>query len=286
MRTRAAHYAETANWAYAGIVLAALWFGFMIIFSGIYVVWAQSSWVADDPLLEDAFFLGSTPSAVRWTLATFAIYTAILLVMMRVLHSLGLRTLIGHVPTATGEFIKVSIYLSPLYGLLILPSLLLPEAELQYDLTTWLSLLPVMLPLLFVQISAEEFVFRGYLQSHFAALTSNPIIWMGLPSFLFGLIHFDPTGPAYSAWAYVIWATCLGLVCADLTARSGTLGPALAVHFINNIGALIILAADDWLYGAALYVWPTYGEPWVPWIPFEALFLFSVWLAARLALRR
>ncbi|MCF2871731.1 CPBP family intramembrane metalloprotease [Octadecabacter sp. G9-8] len=286
MRTRAAPYTNTANWAYAGIVLAALWFGFTIIFSAIYVVWAQSSWVADNPLLEDAFFLGSTPSAVRWTLATFAIYTAILLLMMRVFHRLGLRTLIGHAPTACREFIRVSIYLSPLYGFLTLPSVFLPEAERQYDITTWLSLLPMMLPLLFVQISAEEFVFRGYLQSHFAALTSNPIIWMGIPSFLFGLIHFDPTSPAYSAWTYVIWATCLGLVCADLTARSGTLGPALAVHFINNIGAMFILAADDWLYGAALYVWPTYGEPWVPWIPFEALFLFSVWLAARLALRR
>ena len=77
---------------------------------------------------------------------------------------------------------------------------------------------------------------------------------MGVPSFLFGMIHFDPTGDPYAASSYVIWATALGLVCADLNARSGTLGPALAVHFINNIGALIIRAADDWLYGAALFV--------------------------------
>jgi membrane protease YdiL (CAAX protease family) len=166
------------------------------------------------------------------------------------------------------------------------PSLLMPEAEQQFELSTWLLMLPAILPLLFVQISAEEFIFRGYLQSHLAALTANPIVWIGVPSFMFGLIHYSPDDTAYSAWIYVIWAIGLGLVCADLTARSGTLGPALAVHFVNNVGALVILAADDWLYGAALYVWPTNGEPWVPWIPFEALFLATIWLAARLALRR
>jgi hypothetical protein len=58
------------------------------------------------------------------------------------------------------------------------------------------------------------------------------------------------------------------------------------VHFVNNIGALVILAADDWLYGAALFVWPTYGLAWEPFIPYEALMLFTVWLTARLALRR
>ncbi|MDC1216082.1 CPBP family intramembrane metalloprotease [Octadecabacter sp.] len=264
MRARASLYADSANWAYIGIVMAALWFGFIIIFQIIFGLWAGLQTVQDNPDVVDAFFLGSTPSAVRWTLATFAIYTALLLGMMRLVHNLRLRALIGPTRTAINEFIKVTLYLSPIYAFLIIPSLFLPEAQRQFTTTTWLSMLPVMLPLLFVQISAEEFVFRGYLQSHMAALTSHPIIWMGVPSFLFGMIHFDPTGDPYAAWSYVIWATALGLVCADLTARSGTLGTALAVHFINNIGALIILAADDWLYGAALFVWPTYGEPWVP----------------------
>lgn len=286
MQSRAAPYRDNANWAYAAIILATLWFGFQIIFSGLFVIWSALPYVADDPDLIDAFFHGSTPGAVRWTLATFALYSAILLGMMRVIHGVGLGAMIGPTNRAINEFINVSLYLSPIYALLIVPSLFLPEPYQQHSVLEWLALLPLMLPLLFVQISAEEFVFRGYLQSHFAALTSNPIIWMGVPSFLFGMIHFDPTGPAYASWMYVAWATGLGLVCADLTARSGTLGPALAIHFINNIGALIILAADDWLYGAALYVWPTFGEPWVPWIPFETLFLITIWLAARLALRR
>jgi membrane protease YdiL (CAAX protease family) len=286
MRDRAQAYANSANWVYVAVVIAALWFGFTITYSAIYFTWVQSPSIFANPQIVDSFHLGATPAAVCWTLATFAIYTALLLLMMRAIHGLGLRALIGPTRTAIREFIKVSFYLSPIYAFLAIPSFTLPEVERQFDTLMWMSLLPATLPLLFVQISAEEFVFRGYLQSHFAALASHPIIWMGIPSFLFGLIHYDPTSDTYSAWAYVVWASALGLVCADLTARSGTLGPALAVHFINNIGAILLVAADDWLFGAALYVWSTNGEPWVPWIPFDALFLFTIWLAARLALRR
>lgn len=286
MQTRAAVFSGTANWAFIAVVIAVLWYGFQIVFFSIYSIWAQSSNIVSNPAVLDDFAYGSTPAAVRWTLATFAIYIGLLLMTLRALHGFGIRQLIGPIFATWYEFWRVSLYLVPIYALLIVPSLFEPEAEQQFSITTWLTLLPAILPLLFVQISAEELVFRGYLQSHFAALTGHPIVWMGVPSFLFGLIHYDPLTVTYSAWAYVVWATCLGLVCADLTARSGTLGPAFAVHFINNVGALVILAADDWLYGAALFVWPMYGLAWEPWIPFEVLLLVTVWLSARLAIRR
>lgn len=282
MEVRAAPYTGSANWGSAVITLAVLWFGFQILFSSLFALWEASA----DPEAINALYLGSTPAAVRWTLATFALYTAILLASMRKFHGLGLPALFGPMPRALREFSRVSVYLLPLYVFIVAPSLFLPEAQRQFSMLHWLALLPTMLPFLFIQISAEEFVFRGYLQSHLAALTANPIIWIGVPSFLFGMIHYDPTAPTYTAWAYVIWASCLGLVCADLTARSGTLGPALAVHFINNIGAMFILATDERLFGAALYVWPLNGQPWEPWVPSEALFLLCVWLCARLALRR
>jgi membrane protease YdiL (CAAX protease family) len=194
--------------------------------------------------------------------------------------------LIGPASLAWQQFWRVSLYLAPLYAFLTIPALFAPEVQQQFAVGAWLALLPTVLPLLFVQISAEELVFCGYLQSHLSALTRNPFIWIGVPSFLYGLIHYDPTSPAYTAWSYVIWASVLGVVCADITARSGTLGPAFAIHFINNFGAIVVLAADDWMYGAALYVWPMYGQSWEPWIPFDALFLLCVWLATRLALQR
>lgn len=286
MQARAALYEDSKNWMFAAIMLAVLWYGFNILFIFIYTLWSEVGPPVQNPTLIDTFFEGSTPAAVSWTLASFAIYTAILLTLMRAFHATTLRDMIGPLGLAWRDFKRVSVYLLPLYAVLVLPSLFAPQVFQQYAFGAWLTLLPAVLPLLFVQISAEEFIFRGYLQSHLAALANHPVIWMGVPSVLFGLIHYDPTVPAYSGWSYVVWATFLGLVCADVTARSGTLGPALAVHFINNIGALLLLAADDWLYGAALFIWPTYGEPWEPWIPYDTLMMLCVWLCARLALRR
>lgn len=286
MRPRAALFDVSANWMFAIIVLVGLWYGFQILFIAVFSLLSQSAPVMANPAVIDEFIDGSTPAAVGWTLASFGIYTALLFAMVRLFHRVNPWALLGPLRRTWREFWRVSLYLLPLYAFLVLPSLLLPEPEVQYSIGAWLALLPAMAPLLFVQISAEELVFRGYLQSHLAALAKHPIVWMGVPSVLFGLIHYDPLSPAYSAWSYVAWASVLGLVCADLTARSGTLGPALAVHFVNNFGAMLILAADDWLYGAALYVWPTYGQAWEPWIPYEVLVLLCVWLSARLALRR
>lgn len=286
MQLRAEPFLESANWAYIAIVLAVLWYGFQFIFISAFSIWSQLPLVLDDPALTDSFFDGDTPAAVRWNLAAFAIYTVLLMLMLRLLHRTSLRVLIGPIPRAFAQFGRVGLCLIPIFALITAPALFAPEAIRQFDFAPWISLLPATLIMLFVQISAEELVFRGYLQSHLAALSKSPIIWMGVPSVLFGLIHYDPASPPYTAWAYVVWAACLGVVCSDLTARTGTLGPALAVHFVNNIGALLILAADDWLYGAALFVWPTYGRPWEPWILYEALMLLTIWLAARVALRR
>ena len=224
MRARASLYADNANWAYIGIVMAALWFGFIIIFQIIFGLWAGLQTVQDNPDVVDAFFLGSTPAAVRWTLATFAIYTALLLGMMRLVHNLRLRALIGPTRTAINEFIKVTLYLSPIYAFLIIPSLFLPEAQRQFTTTTWLSMLPVMLPLLFVQISAEEFVFRGYLQSHMAALTSHPIIWMGVPSFP---VRDDPFRPHRRSLCRVILCDLGHSTWAGLRGPHGTIRNAL-----------------------------------------------------------
>lgn len=286
MVTRAAAFQGTARWTYVVMASVILYFGFVLLVAPVLTVWAYSPRITENPAIADAFYTGSTPLAVRWNLALFAVYVVLLYGVVRLLHRMTLAPLIGPPAAALRAGVMVALWLTPLYVFALAPSIRDPSVIQQMAVADWIGILPLTLPLMFVQIGAEELVFRGYLQSHLAALSHRPVVWMVVPSVLFGLIHYDGTQPAYSAWAYVVWATALGLVCADVTARHGSLGPALAIHAVNNFFAIFVLAADDWLYGAALYLWPTNGAPWVPWVPYEALFLLCVWLAARLALRR
>ena len=286
MTQRADPFRDTANWAFVGIALFVLYFGFPILVNPVIATWSLMPHIADAPEVIDAFYLGSTPVGVWWNLGLFGVYIALLWVVMRVLHSLPIVTLVGAPATALLAGVRTGLILIPLYALALGPALADSEVFRQMTTGAWLAILPLTLPLLMVQIGAEELVFRGYLQSHLRALSKHPIVWMLIPSVLFGLVHYDPTQPTYSAWIYVVWATGLGLVCADVTARHGTLGPALAIHFVNNFFALCVLASDDWLFGTSLYIWPTFGEPWTPWIPYEVLFLLTVWLATRVAIRR
>lgn len=156
------------------------------------------------------------------------------------------------------------------------------------NLVHWLLFLaPAMLALL-IQVSAEELVFRGYLQSQLAARFGNPVIWMGLPSILFALLHFGNAGTGGHAWLIVIWAAAFGLVTADLTARSGTLGPAIALHFLNNFVAILLFAPAADFNGLALYTFPAAmmeNAILARWMPVEMATLLCAWLGARLALR-
>ena len=101
-------------------------------------------------------------------------------------------------------------------------------------------------------------------------------------------MHYTPGYAADTVWAVVLWSTLFGVAAADLTARSGTLGPAFALHAANNVFAILVTAPAGDLDGLALYTVPLdFISGDLPWyvFPIEAVFTFCAWLAARLALR-
>jgi len=151
-----------------------------------------------------------------------------------------------------------------------------------------------------IQITTEEILFRGYLQQQLACLSSNPWVWMFIPSAMFGVWHFWNGNSPAEGFVYAFWATLLGLACADLTARTGNLGAALGVHFATNFTAVMYISTDSWpMSGLALILYP-YQDPDVLseeikavaglWIGFSmamtTLSVLIVWLAARISLRR
>lgn len=233
---------------------------------------------------------GRTPLAVIILLFEFTFLILSLGLVLRLVHQRGLGSLIGPSGTALAQFLRCLRYLLPLYFLLTLMPMP-PEYQLSLNLSPgrWILWLPLALPCVLIQISAEELAFRGYLQSQLAARFRSPLIWIGLPSALFGLVHYDPYMAGGEAWALALWAGLFGITAADLTARTGTLGPALALHFINNVFAILVTAPAGDLDGLALYTFPfSLGEDGLAWyvLPLEILFTLCAWLTARIALRR
>jgi hypothetical protein len=117
---------------------------------------------------------------------------------------------------------------------------------------------------------------------------------------MFGALHFWNGNGSAEGTIWAIWATVLGMACADLTARTGNLGSAIGLHLANNTFALLIVGVQGWpSSGLALFLYP-YEDPELyaygfeallsPWIIFQLItMLISVaimWLAARIAIQR
>lgn len=230
-----------------------------------------------------------TPPSVLVLLLQFVLLALALSAALRLVHRRGLASLIGPPAGAARQFLRCIGLLLPLYLLFFIlpvPDPYAPRAHMAPG--AWLSWLPLALLAVGVQVGAEEMVFRGYLQSQLAARFSHPAVWIGLPSALFGLMHYAPGLAGDNAWMLMLWATLFGAAAADLTARAGTLGPGLALHFVNNAFAILVAAPAGGLDGLALYtVALDLNAPGAAWtiLPVELAVTLCAWLTARLALR-
>lgn len=232
----------------------------------------------------------STPLTVIINLFFFGFMIAALWLSLQLVHRRDLGGLFGPAGQVWSQFSKVSMAILALYAALTLlpvPEMLRPTRNM--PLAIWLAWLAPAVLALAVQVTAEEVVFRGYLQSQLAARFRSPLIWMGGPSILFALLHYGNAGEGAVGWLAICWAGLFGLAAADLTARSGTLGPAIALHFINNFSAILLAAPEGNFDGLALYTWPISlmdDDILLAWLPVEIMVLLCSWLAARLALKR
>lgn len=248
------------------------------------------------------FYEGVSAFGTLTQFASFGVAGIGFLILLRLLHGRGLQSLIGPPEAAKRDLMRVvwavGIWLLVLE--LMPPWISTAELAEVRDFGTWVVLVPVALVALFIQVGTEEMFFRGYLQQQFACLSNSRWTWMFVPSVMFGALHFWNGNGAAEGTIWAIWATLLGMACADLTARTGSLGAAIGLHLANNAFALLIVGVKDWpSSGLALFLYP-YEDPELyaygmeallsPWIILQMLtMLISVvimWLAARIAIQR
>ncbi|MDA7963521.1 type II CAAX endopeptidase family protein [Ruegeria sp.] len=241
-------------------------------------------WVAE-------FLIGATPVSLLVVLSSFAFTTLGVALAARHLQHRTLRSIIGERSATFRQFWRVLGALTLLGAVLLALPPYGMGAALQPNLawSSWLPLLPLSLTAVLIQTSAEEILFRGYFQQSLAARFRSPLIWMGVPSVLFALGHYAPALAGDNAVLVTLWACIFGLLTADLTARSGTLGPAIALHFFNNASALLVISVPDSLSGLALYHLPyTMSDTGIvrQWLYVDFALMIIGWLTVRLALRR
>ncbi|MCQ0091140.1 CPBP family intramembrane glutamic endopeptidase [Roseovarius sp. M141] len=249
------------------------------------MVLPASAWGPDG----DGITAATTPIGALVNLFVFGLLIVSLALVLPILHRRNLPDIIGPRALAWAQARRALVFILAIY--VVVSLLPMPDAFAilpNLPTGTWLMFLPAAVLGLMIQVSAEEILFRGYLQSQLAARFAHPAVWMILPSVLFGLLHYQPGIMGDAAWLIVVWAILFGLAAADLTARSGTLGPAIALHLINNLSAIALIAPQGNFDGLALYTYP-FGPNntalLLQWLPVDLLVLLCSWLAARLALR-
>jgi membrane protease YdiL (CAAX protease family) len=211
-----------------------------------------------------------------------------LILAVQILMRRGLSSLTGPFGPVSGDFIRVGL---PLMGLLML---LMPlsvqgdDVRQNLTLAQLLPWLPAALLGLLIQTTTEELMFRGYLQQQLAGRFSARWVWLGLPTLLFGLAHYAPHASGLMTAATMFWAAGFGLIAADLTARTGNLGAAIALHFTNNVSAILIVGLAGDLGGLTLYQVQVPADDigkTLMYLGLDGLGLLVSWLLARLILR-
>ncbi len=273
-----------------GIFLAvAIWIFLSNLLANLVV-----SWLSPDQ--SDAFWdasrTGETPGTMIFLLVQIGLLVPATGITAALLHGRELMSMIGHLPTAVGQF---ALVFAAQVGLIIVLTLLPPytygDKGLQSGLVfgRWLMLLPIAVLAVLLQSAAEEVAFRGYIQQQLAARFQHPAIWIVVPSAIFAFGHYDAEGAGQNALTIALLAGLFGCLLADITARAGTLGPAIAIHASNNLLAMLFVGTPDSLSGLALYTTPFgLGDAEVvrAWLPAEAVSMIASWLLARLVIRR
>lgn len=272
-----------------GLVLTAA----IIVLSAPFIWQLASMGLSEDSYrnLSDDFETLLQPESLLLMLYSFGVIWLALGLVVLIVHQRRPETLIGS-PTIAwlqARFVIVALLLLTAALLVLPPYGHSPPLEDGLPFSRWLAFLLPALIAIFIQTGAEEVLFRGYLQQQLAARFESPLAWMLLPSVLFGLAHYAPGTYGGNTWFVVLWAAMFGLLAADLTARAGTLGPAMAMHFATNVSALLLIAPQGEMSGLALFQYgfsATDEAALRAFLPVDFAVMLVSWLAARLALRR
>ncbi|WID97347.1 CPBP family intramembrane metalloprotease [Bosea vestrisii] len=250
--------------------IAIVWFAafLVLLYAGVAIILARKGYwpFGFDEVLEafDYEALIAEPiGTVVFLLSIASLWIGVWLVL-KLIHGRSIRDLFGidrrlywpDFARSTIVTLVVGVALGPI-ALLIDPTVVRGSISL----SDWVAAVPLLLVALFLQTSAEEVAFRGYLQQVLAVRFATPIIWLALPAALFTLLHWqaDATTAMNLAGLFVVLGVSLSMTW--LLMASGNLAAAMGMHFGNNIGVVMLFSHQPELGAAALFTGRSILDP-------------------------
>ncbi len=199
----------------------------------------------------------NTPYKMIVVLCTFFAMFGAVWLTIGIFRRQGLSVLIGP-GTPVRNFGIAALVMLPMTIVGVGFSLWTGDAVPNLDFGTWIVWMILALPLLLIQVSSEELIFRGYLMQELAVRFRSRWIWLLIPSLIFGSLHYDPARFGSNALTIIGVTTFFGIIAADVTVRTGNLGAAIGLHFMNNFQAMMLLSLSGTLNGLSLFVTKTH----------------------------
>ncbi len=254
------------------------------------IFWAGFAYATPFKFLSwaNAVFRAETPVPTLIVLFTFSGMALGAILAAPALHFRSPGSLFGPLGETLRGFTTAFITVSIIGAAAVAASLYFDPPLANLPFNDWLKYLPMALPLLLLQTSAEELVFRGYLQQQLAARFKARFVWMVIPSLLFAALHYSPELQS-NTWLVLGVTFTFALISADLVEKTGSIGPSIGFHFANNIMALLVISLKGPLSGLSLFKSP-YGPADTDILPYilmvNFLVLLIIWRILRFLLAR
>ena len=142
-------------------------------------------------------------------------------------------------------FFSFSVWGSISFFMIIIGYFMFPENyEINFNLKPFLILALIVIVLLPIQTSAEEYVFRGYMMQNLGLITRNRWIPLIFTSIAFGLLH--GANPEIEKFGNIVFVFYIGsgLFAGIMTLMDEGMELALGWHAANNLIAALLVTAD------------------------------------------
>lgn len=206
----------------------------------------------------DALIKGGSPGMVAIMLLTFAGIWVGVFLTVRLLHGQRFMTLFAPEGGIRMNDLAKGFVLAAAFALASIPISLAIAVPTITNLPfhEWFGFSLLLLVLVFIQATAEELIFRGYLLQQLALRSRNPLVWAVLPAAAFGALHWTNAPTDHLSFYYASATFLIGIALAALVWKTGSLWAATGVHVGFNIIGLTLAGTDGLFSGPQLLLFP------------------------------